>query len=121
MVVTMSDELVFKLTAEVFKSLAHPVRLKILKMLSAGERCVCEIIPEAGIEQSNLSQHLGILKKQGIVDCRKEGTKVIYFVLYPAILQVVSIVENILLTQLNKSQNLLKHLNRTGGQLGRKI
>lgn len=119
--IAMSDDLIFKMTADVFKSLAHPARLKILKMLSTGERCVCEIIPEVSIEQSNLSQHLGILKKQGIVDCRKEGTKVIYFVLYPDILQVVSIVENILLNQLNQSQNLLKHLNQTGGQPERNI
>lgn len=107
----MSDDLICKMTAEVLKALAHPARIKIVKMLSDQERCVCEIIPAVGIEQSNLSQHLGILKKQGIVDCRKEGTKVIYFVLYPAILDVVNIVENILLNQLSQSQSLLKQLN----------
>lgn len=115
MVIAMSDDLVCKMTAEVFKSLAHPARIKILKMLADQERCVCEIIPEVGIEQSNLSQHLGILKKQGIIDCRKEGTKVIYFVLYPSIFEVVGLVEKILLDQLSQTQSLLQRLNSAGG------
>ncbi|WP_425060133.1 ArsR/SmtB family transcription factor [Sporomusa carbonis] len=71
----MAEDVVSKMTAEIFKSLAHPARIKILKMLVTDERCVCEIIPEVGIEQSNLSQHLGILKKTGYYRLSQRGDK----------------------------------------------
>jgi DNA-binding transcriptional ArsR family regulator len=106
----MMDDIVIKLTADFLKSLAHPVRIQILKMLVSGERCVCEFIPELEIEQSNLSQHLGILKKQGLIGSRKEGTKVFYYVLYPAVFELIAIVEKILGDQISQSQGLLRHL-----------
>ncbi|MDR3565302.1 MAG: metalloregulator ArsR/SmtB family transcription factor [Negativicutes bacterium] len=64
----MAEDIVIKLTSDFFKTLSHPVRLNILRLLKDGERCVCEIIDELDIEQSNLSQHLGLMKKQGLLD-----------------------------------------------------
>jgi len=61
-----------------FKALGHPTRLRIVEMLSAGERCVCEILPAICAEQSTVSKHLAVLRKEGVVWCRKEGLKVIY-------------------------------------------
>lgn len=66
--------------AEIFKALAHPTRLRILLLLREGELCVCEIVPALEMEQSNVSRHLAILKKEGILRSRKEGLKVIYSV-----------------------------------------
>ena len=66
------------LQAELFKAIAHPTRLEILQLLRNGERCVCEIFPALDIEQPNVSRHLSVLKKEGIVSSRKEGLKVIY-------------------------------------------
>jgi len=104
------EDIVNKLTAEFLKSLAHPARVNIIKLLAPGERCVCELIPELDLEQSNLSQHLTILKKQGILESRKEGTKVFYKVTYPGVLAIVDLVEDILSEQVSKSQSLLRHL-----------
>ena len=66
------------LQAELFKAIAHPTRLEILQLLRNGERCVCEIFPALDIEQPNVSRHLSVLKKEGIVSSRKDGLKVIY-------------------------------------------
>jgi DNA-binding transcriptional ArsR family regulator len=64
--------------ADLFKALAHPARLQILALLREGERCVCEISPALAMEQSGVSRHLAILKKDGLLEARKEGLKVIY-------------------------------------------
>lgn len=66
--------------ADIFKALAHPLRLKIIQMLQQGERCVCEVVEETAMEQPNISRHLAILKKEGILGCRKDGIKVMYWV-----------------------------------------
>ena len=106
----MAEDIVFKLSADFFKTLGHPVRIKILHLLKGGELCVCEMIDKIDIEQSNLSQHLGMLKRQGIIDSRKDGQRVIYWIVYPQVLELLEIVEMILSKQINASQNLLEFL-----------
>lgn len=64
--------------AEIFKALGHPTRVTIVKMLLAGERCVCEIQPAVQAEQPTLSKHLAVLRRAGIVACRRDGLRVIY-------------------------------------------
>jgi len=61
---------------EVYKALADPTRLKILECIKDGERCICEIIPYTGKSQPNVSQHLKVMKYAGIIDERKDGTKI---------------------------------------------
>jgi len=51
--------------------------LKILELLVDGERCVCEIFPAIGGEQSNVSKHLGFLRSQGIVIADRRGMRVL--------------------------------------------
>lgn len=106
----MAEDIVIKLTAELFKALGHPVRIKILHMLSEGERCVCEMIDEVDIEQSNLSQHLGVLKKQGLIDSRKDGQWVRYWIAYPSVIGLIAAAEKTLSEQIGHSQSLLKFL-----------
>lgn len=106
----MAEDIVIKLTAELFKTLGHPVRVKILHMLSKGELCVCNMIEEIDIEQSNLSQHLGLLKKQGLIDSRKDGQRVIYWIEYPSVIQLIRAAEQTLSEQIGHSQSLLKFM-----------
>ena len=106
----MAEDIVVKLTAELFKTLGHPARIKILQMLASGERCVCEMIDQIDIEQSNFSQHLGVLKRQGLIEARKEGQKVIYKISYPSVLEIVGAAERTLSDQIGHSQGLLKFL-----------
>ena len=62
---------------DVFKALADPTRLKILECVKDGEKCICEIIPYTGKSQPNVSQHLKVLKNAGLVDERREGTRIL--------------------------------------------
>lgn len=72
--------------ADILKALAHPVRVLILDALMEGERCVCELNELATIHQSNISRHLAILKKAGVVADRRDGMKVFYRILTPCII-----------------------------------
>ena len=63
---------------DALKALAHPLRFRILEVLSAGERNVGEIEEAAQIGQPALSQQLGVLRKAGLVETRKEA-KLVYY------------------------------------------
>lgn len=106
----MAEEIVTKLTAALFKALGHPVRVKILQILKDGELCVCDLIDAIHIEQSNLSQHLSVLKKQGLIDCRKDGQKMMYWIAYPTVLQLLEAADQTLQEQLGHSQGVLKFM-----------
>ncbi|HAG06589.1 MAG TPA: ArsR family transcriptional regulator [Peptococcaceae bacterium] len=88
--------------AEVLKSLGHPTRLKIIELLRGGERCVCELIAALGLEQSNVSQHLGILRKAGLVACRKDGLRVMYRLTDPRVIEVTDLVRAMLVARAKK-------------------
>ncbi len=70
---------------ESLKALAHPLRLRILGALAAGERNVGEIEQVTGIGQPGLSQQLGVLRKAELVDTRKEAKLVFYAIAPDAI------------------------------------
>ena len=60
------------------KAMSHPLRLKILCILGNREVCVQEIVENVGTSQSNISQHLAILRDKGILSSRKDANKVFY-------------------------------------------
>jgi DNA-binding transcriptional ArsR family regulator len=74
----VADDAARQLKADLLKALGQPTRLKILDLLAGGERCVCEIFPAIGGEQSNVSKHLGFLRSQGIVVADRRGMRVFY-------------------------------------------
>ncbi len=95
---------------KILKAMAHPIRLKIIKKLGDKKRCVCELNKDVEFTQSNLSQHLKILKDAGILDSEKKGLWMHYRVRNKEILDVINIVEKII------SDNV-KNLNQElGGQ-----
>lgn len=61
------------LEAEIFKAVADPCRLRILKLLRDGELCACEIIMALNRPQSTTSHHLSILKEAGLIKERRDG------------------------------------------------
>ena len=69
---------VFELAAELFGVLATPMRLRILSALCDGERSVTQLLEKIDTTQPNLSQHLNVLYRSGVLAKRKEGTQVIY-------------------------------------------
>ncbi len=77
MKVLPSDELLERI-ADVLKALADPTRLRILHVLHAGELCVSDILSHIGGSQANVSKHLSVLRRAGLVDCHREGLNVFY-------------------------------------------
>lgn len=103
----MAEAMVTQMMADMFKALSHPMRVKIIQAVGDKEPCACELVRQLGIEQSNLSQHLSILKARGILTSRKEGQKVFYRVLFPEILEVIDSAEKTLREQIQHRQRLL--------------
>lgn len=79
--------------AKILKALGQPTRLRIMEYLRDGERCVCEIFPAIGGQQSNVSRHLAVLKQAGLVSDRREGVSIYYRVLDPALYRLLDSLE----------------------------
>ncbi|MFB9947762.1 ArsR/SmtB family transcription factor [Rhizobium puerariae] len=82
----MSDEMPARAeeVASFLKGLANSHRLLVLCALAEGERSVSELIEATGIAPTSMSQHLGKLKDEGIVDFRREHRTLFYFIAHPA-------------------------------------
>lgn len=95
-----------ELMAEILRALGHPLRLKIIEFLRAGERCVCEIIPAIGAEQSVVSKHLAVLRQAGILEARKEGLRVLYRIRDPVVLDLCDLVRGIVVRRVGELAGL---------------
>ncbi len=102
----MSDIAGFR--ADILKAMAQPTRLKIIEFLRDGERCVCEIFPAIGEEQSNTSRHLNLMQAAGVLSRRKDGLKIFYAIKHPEILEVVDTVTRIVKHEIAGRHELLK-------------
>ena len=77
------------------KVLSHPIRLKIICQLGHGEKTVQELIDSVGTSQSNVSQHLAIMRDKGVLTCRKNATQVIYKVTSKHTIELVQLLKSI--------------------------
>ena len=103
------DMTIYNLQSEISKTLANPIRLAILHTLRNGEKNVNELTEILGISQSNLSQHLALMRQKGIVITRKQGTNIFYSVSNPKINQACDMVREVLLDQLRQKQEFVKN------------
>jgi len=102
---------VYQVKAEFFRILGHPVRVRILELLRDGERTVSDLQSELQMDSSGTSQHRGVLRKQGIVEGRREGTSVHYRVRDPRVFQLLEVARQILNSNLAESQAILGELS----------
>jgi DNA-binding transcriptional ArsR family regulator len=89
--------------AAVIRALAHPIRVAIVDLLKDGEVCVCDIARQVGAERSNVSRHLSVMLKAGVLRTRKDGLQVFYALRTPCILNFLSCATRAL------EQNLKEH------------
>ena len=75
--------------ANLFKALMHPARLTILETLRDGEQCVCHLEAVLGCRQAYISQHLRFLREAGLVEDRRDGTRIFYRVIKPEVFRLV--------------------------------
>ena len=105
-----SDLQAFK--AEFFRALAHPIRIRLLEALSAGERTVQELQQALRLDQPLVSQQLAILRAKNVVTPRKIGTTVRYTLGDPLIADLLRTSRDIFNHQLIGMQTMLKALQK---------
>jgi len=102
--------LLFERQAEIAKAVAHPLRVAVIDFLRNGEKCVCDIAEHVGSERSNVSRHLSVMVRAGVLTCRKDGLKVFYNLRTPCIAEFLSCVTRVVKQQAKDSEKLLAAL-----------
>ena len=77
------------------KAMSHPLRLKILCVVGGEETCVQDIVDAVGTSQSNISQHLAILRDKGVLQTRKDANRVYYRIADPRTLQLIALMREV--------------------------
>lgn len=104
----------YGLHAEICKVLTDPKRLMILDVLRSGECSVGELAERTDIRLANASQHLGVLRRTGLVDVRREGTTVYYRIAEPAILDACEVIHGIVRSRLGRAPRLARRPRARG-------
>lgn len=107
------------LKAQFFKSLAHPIRIRILEILVRGEVKVQDLQKALDLDQPIVSQQLARLRSSGIVTSRKEGTTTFYAVSDPMLGDLLQVARTILNRQLVGVHSLLRELASEDGDKGK--
>jgi DNA-binding transcriptional ArsR family regulator len=102
---------VHQLKAELFKTLAHPMRIRILEMLCVREYSVGEMLTELDVEASNLSQQLAVLRASGLVSARREASAVYYSLTSPEMADLLAVARRIRTKVLVDQLELLTELD----------
>ena len=100
----------YKVKAELFRTLGHPARIRILELLSEQDRPVHELLASIDIEQSNLSQQLAVLRRAGLGSQRRVGAEVVYAASVPAVAELLRIARRLLVDLLQGQQTLKAEL-----------
>lgn len=100
----------YELKAQIIQAAAHPIRLAIIEFLADGEQCVCDIVDYVDAQRSNVSRHLSVMLKAGVLTSRKDGLKVIYTLRTPCIVKFLGCVDAVLHERLNSDAHLLSKL-----------
>lgn len=102
-----AEEELNRLQASLCRGMAHPTRVRILRLLGRGERMVNDIAVLSGVSQANGSQHLALLRHLGLVTTRREGTKIYYSVADPRIIEASDLMRVCVEERIKKSQVLI--------------
>ena len=100
----------YQAKAEFFRMLGHPVRIRVLELLSDGPMPVRELLAQIEVERSNLSQQLAVLRRSGIVHSVREGDTVVYSLAGPDVAELLRSARRILTELITVQQDLLAEL-----------
>ena len=103
---------IFQMQCEICKALAHPQRLAIVDRLNAGETPASELITDLQISKSNLSKHISLLVRNGIVESRRHGRQLFYKLIDPEIHKACSIMRSILYRRLKEGEKLASAIHQ---------
>lgn len=98
----------YEVKAGLFKGLAHPIRIRILEVLSAApEASVSELLDATSLEASHLSQHLAVLRRNRLVESDRRGSLVYYRLAYPQVADLLRVARALLGEILETTQRQL--------------
>ncbi len=100
----------YEAKAELFRTLGHPARIRVLELLQDGPRPVHELLDTIEVEASNLSQQLAVLRRAGLVRSSREGSTVLYSLATPDVAQLLLDGRRILAALWADQQELLADL-----------
>ena len=106
----------YQAKAELFRTLGHPVRIRVLELLQDGPKPVRDLLALIEIEPSNLSQQLAVLRRAGLVTSVREGATVRYALSTPDVLDLLAAGRRILGSMLSDRDELLTELRNSGGR-----
>lgn len=106
----MNEKEVYRMHADFCKFMANAKRIEILFLLGQQELCVEEIADRMKIKIANVSQHLSIMRERGVVETRREGTKIYYKIANPKTIQACLIMRDAMIEQMTKNMNLIKEV-----------
>lgn len=102
------DKRIYKMHAELCKTLSNPTRLEILSLLRDKERSVSELTTIIGVRQATISQHLAVLRQSRVVTTYRDGANIFYKVANPKIIDACDIIREVLFEQLAEMEKLSK-------------
>lgn len=102
---------IHRIKADFFRTLGHPARVRVLELLRDGELTVGELQAELEIDSSGASQHLAAMRRQGLLESRREGTSVYYRVRDPRTFQLLETARQLITSHLEETNALLGELD----------
>lgn len=106
----MTNKKIFELHADVCKALGHPLRIEVIDLLQEKELCFSDILEVTGGLKSNLSQHLTVMTKKGILKMRREGQCNYYSLSSKKVAQACRLMREVLIESLKKQNALLEKM-----------
>jgi ArsR family transcriptional regulator len=106
---TQTRELL-EMKAEILQAVAHPIRLAVVECLRDGETCVCDLAERVGAGRSNLSRHLAVMSRAGVVQARRDGLRMMYSLRTPCIVKFLTCVTDVLRHKAKAHADLLGRL-----------
>jgi ArsR family transcriptional regulator len=102
--------------ARVFQALAHPTRIAVIDALRGGERTAGALQTALGVEQANLSQHLAVLRANGLVATRRAGNQIFYEIRDPVLTKVLDLLKRYFYSHLTETQDMLREIRHEGAR-----
>ncbi|WP_426996867.1 ArsR/SmtB family transcription factor [Pseudarthrobacter sp. N5] len=100
----------YEVKANLFKGLAHPVRIRVLELLSAApEVSVTDLLAATGLEASHLSQHLSVLRRYHLVRGERRALQMFYSLAYPQVAGLLEVARLLLNDMLHTTREQLEH------------
>ena len=107
---TTANVPLYQAKAELFRTLGHPVRIRVLELLQDGPLPVRELLADIEVESSSLSQQLAVLRRAGLVHSERDGSTVLYTLSTPDVAQLLLYGRRILESMWAEQEGLLAEL-----------